>query len=79
MVMVLLLSVVFAGAGMLLGDVWCDVAETYRIGNSHMSYRLNRLLWPRHRAEFFVGLLLAFWLVATVTARKVSSQRSNGT
>lgn len=77
-IMALVLSLVFAGAGMLLGDVWCDVAETYRIGNSHMSYRLNRLLWPRHRAEFFVGLLLAFWLVATVIGQKMWLQRSSG-
>jgi hypothetical protein len=77
-IMTLFLSVVFAGAGMLLGDVWCDIAETYRIDNSHMSYRLNRLVWPRHRAEFFVGLLVVFWLAATVAARNMRSQHSSG-
>jgi hypothetical protein len=76
--MALIVSFVFAGSGMLLGDVWCDIAETHRIDNSHMSYRFDRLLWPRHRAEFFMGLLLAFWLAATVTARNVRSQLSNG-
>jgi hypothetical protein len=70
MVMALVLSLVLAVVGMFLGDVWCDIAETYRIGNSHMSYHLERLLWARHRAGSFVGLLLAFWLAATVTARK---------
>jgi len=37
-----------------------------------MSYRLERLLWARHRAEFFVGLLLAFWVAAMVTARRLA-------
>jgi hypothetical protein len=78
-VMALVLSVTLAGLGMFLGDLWCDIAETYRIGNSHMSYRLERLLWARHRAEFFAGLLLAFWLAASVTARRMWSQISNGT
>lgn len=78
-VMVLVLSLVFAATGMLLGDVWCDAAETYRIGNTHMSYRFERLLWARYRREFFAGLLLAFGLAATVTARKMRSQLSNGT
>ena len=78
-VMALVLSLVLAGVGMFLGDLWCDIAETYRIGNSHMSYRLERLVWARHRAECFVGLLLAFWLAATVTARKMWSQISNRT
>jgi hypothetical protein len=78
MMMALFLSVVYAGAGMLVGDVWCDIAETHRIDNSHMSYRFDRLLWPRHRGEFFVGLLVVFWLAATATARNMRSQLSSG-
>jgi hypothetical protein len=77
MIMALFLSMAFAGAGLLLGDVWCDIAETYRIGNSHMSYRFERLLWARHRVEFFVGLLVVFWLAATANARNMRSQLSS--
>lgn len=78
MIMALFLSVVFAGACMLPGDVWCDIAETYRIGNSHMSYRFDRLLWARHRAEAFVGLLAVFRIAAATTARNMRSQLSSG-
>src|ERR1051325_9208876 len=46
--MALFASLVVAVAGVMVGDVWPWVAETYRIGNHHISYRAGRLPWAQH-------------------------------
>jgi len=46
-IMVLFLSLVFAVGSTMLGEVWSGIAESFRIGNGHMSYRTQRLLWGR--------------------------------
>lgn len=61
-IMTLFLSLAFALGGTMLGEIWSWLAESYRIGNSHMSYRADRLLWARHRTALFAGALIAFWL-----------------
>jgi len=68
-IMALFLSLVVAAVGTMLGEVWCAIAEGYRIDNSHMSYRFERLLWARHRTELFAGLLVVFWVAGTAAAR----------
>jgi hypothetical protein len=67
--MILFLSVVFAGGSALLGELWCLNAETIRVGNSHMSYRVQRLWWTRHRTELFAGGVLMFWVAGAASAR----------
>jgi hypothetical protein len=42
-VMALFLSVVFAAGCTMFGELWSWAAESYRIGNGHMSYRAQRL------------------------------------
>ena len=66
--MVLFLSLVFAVGSTMLGEVWSGIAESFRIGNGHMSYRTQRLLWGRYRTEIFSGALMVFWLAATQSA-----------
>jgi hypothetical protein len=39
--MTFFVSLMIAVGGTMLGEVWCGIAESYRIGNSHMSYVLN--------------------------------------
>jgi hypothetical protein len=43
-----------AGGCVILGEMWSWLAETYRIGNDHMSYRAYQLWWGRHRFELFL-------------------------
>jgi hypothetical protein len=76
--MAFFLSVVFAAGATLLGEVWCGIAETHRIGNNHMSHRFARLLWARRRAEFFAGALLVFGLAAVEGARHLRSDDLSG-
>jgi hypothetical protein len=70
-IMTLFLSLVFATGGMMLGEVWSWVAESHRIGNSHMSHRVNRLWWVQHRAALFPGALVVFWLAGAQGARSI--------
>ena len=74
--MVLFVSVVFAAGGTLVGEMWSWLAESNRIGNGHMSYRVQRLPWVRHRTELFAGALIVFLLAATEGARRMKPNHS---
>ncbi len=74
-VMALLLSLVFAAGSAMLGELWCLLVETIRIGNGHMSYRVERLWWGRHRIELFACSLLVFLVAVTQGARRMRSSR----
>jgi hypothetical protein len=69
--MALFVSLAFAAGSTLLGEVWNWIVEGHRIGNSHMSYRADRLFWAKHRFELFAAALVIFWLAAINAARRV--------
>jgi hypothetical protein len=71
--MALFLSLVIATGSMMLGEIGASLVESHRIGNGHMSYRVQRLWWVRHRSELFVGALTDFWLAVVATARRLRS------
>lgn len=75
--MALFLSLAFAVGSALLGEQWNWFVESHRIGNNHMSYRVWRMFWPKHRFELFAGALLIFWLAAIDAARRVRLQHIN--
>jgi hypothetical protein len=75
-IMTLLLSLAFALGSTMLGETWSRLVESYRIGNSHMSYRDDRLPGARHRTGLFVGALIVFWLAAAEFARRTQSNHS---
>jgi hypothetical protein len=70
-VMTVFLSVAVAASCMLCGEQWGWVAETYRIGNKHMRYRVDRLWWGRHRLELFIAALVVFWAFGAETMRRI--------
>jgi len=76
--MALFVSLASAATNALLGEVWNWIVEGHRIGNSHMSYRADRLFWHNHRFELFVAALLIFWLAAIRAARRVRLEHFNG-
>jgi hypothetical protein len=76
--MALFVSLVLAAGGTMLGEAWIWIAESFRIGNEHMSYRGNRLFWARHRTELFAGALMIFRLSAINAARRLRLERSGG-
>lgn len=57
-------SAVVSIAGVLLGEIWSAVAEMFRVGNGHMSYRVDRIPWNQHRLGLFLGGTVLFWLIA---------------
>lgn len=69
-IMLVLISLVFAIGGTMLGEIWAGLIESFRIGNGHLSYRSWRLLWSRHHIEIFVGMLFLFWLIAAEMYRR---------
>ncbi len=72
-IMAVFLSFVFAAAITMLGDVWSGAVESLRIGNGHMSYRLQRLWWLRHWPELFTAAIIVFWLAVAATAVRSQS------
>jgi hypothetical protein len=77
-IMLLLLSVGFAAGGIMIGEVWSWFLEGYRVGNTHMSYRAQRLIWSRHPGTLFSGAVVLFWLVAIEVARRAKSTSTRG-
>jgi hypothetical protein len=75
-VMLAFLSLILAAGSMLLGEVWCWVAESYRIGNSHMSHRVGRLWWGRHRTELFVAAFVVFSLLGAEAGRRSRTRKA---
>jgi hypothetical protein len=67
--MMSVLSLGFAVGGTMLGEVWSWFVEGYRMGNSHMSFRAQRLIWSRHPTALLVGAFALFWLAAVVARR----------
>lgn len=74
--MILFLSVAFSIAFIMVGDVWARIAETYRVGNGHMSYRADRLIWVRHQTALFSAAFLTFLLTAAEAARRMLTKCS---
>ena len=65
----IVLSVGGGLVGLLVGNLWSIVIETYRLNSAHLSYRMNRLPF---RQYWFVCLLvgiLSFWLIAFIRSR----------
>jgi hypothetical protein len=65
-------SVLTGAAGVMLGEQWSWYWESHRIGNPHMTYRIMRLPWPHHRAEFFLIGVAIFWLLAAFHRKRRS-------
>ena len=74
--MILFLSLAFSVAFVMVGDIWARIAETYRVGNDHMSYRADRLLWARHLTALFSAAFATFLLTAAEVARRMLGKDS---
>jgi len=74
--MILFLSLSFSVAFIMVGDIWARIAETYRVGNDHMSYRADRLLWARHLTALFWAAFVTFLLMAAEVARRMFGKDS---
>ena len=64
LVMIAFVSLVFGVAGMMVGQQWSMLMENLRVGNGHLSYRVDRLPWVRHQVDFLFLCIAIFWSVA---------------
>lgn len=75
--MALFLSVAVAAGSTMLGEMWSWLVESYRIGNDHMSYRVQRLWWVRHRTGLFAGAVPIFWLAVAAAVLRLRPVKPN--
>lgn len=61
------LTIPMAIGSTMVGEMWSWLAEGYRVGNEHMTYRVHRLWWVRHRGEMFAISALIFALAVLGT------------
>jgi hypothetical protein len=73
LVMTVFVSLIFGVAGMMLGQQWSMLMENLRVGNGHLSYRVDRLPWVRHQIGFLVLCIAVFWgvAIARLTHRRI--------
>jgi hypothetical protein len=57
-------SIAGSACGVLLGEMWSLTIEILRVGNSHLSYRTERIPWTHHRLELFAAGVVLFWVMA---------------
>ena len=74
-IMAVFLSLAIAASGMMLGELWSGLVETWRVGNGHTSYRGARLPWAEHRVAFFAAGLAVMALAVVAAARHVAGRR----
>lgn len=71
---VLLCSLGFGVAAVLIGPVWSMTAENIRIGTGHLGPRVARLPMERYpKAVFAVGVFL-FWVIAVICRLPVKNE-----
>ncbi|SRR5579871_230691 len=75
LLMMLFVSIVFAVGAALMGEVWSWIIESWRVGNGHMSFRVERLPWHRYRPAFMLGAAVLFWLMAAAAKLLADSAR----
>ncbi len=61
LIMIAFVSLVFGVAGMMAGQKWSMLMENLRVGNGHLSYRVDRLPWVRHQLDFLFVCIAIFW------------------
>jgi hypothetical protein len=61
---------VVSAAGVILGSLGATIVEMIQIGDTHMSYRVERLPWSRQWLPLFVGGVIVFSLIAAIRWRR---------
>ena len=65
-------SLALAAVGVLAGDVWSMLIESVRVGNGHMSYRVERVPWRNHQWPIFATAAAVFLVVAAARWKRES-------
>jgi hypothetical protein len=66
-------AAIFVGAaGVILGGLGATLVEMIQVGDTHLSYRAERLPWSQHWLPLFVGGVVLFSLIATIRWRRAA-------
>ena len=67
-------AVAVSVTGVVAGWIGSTIVETIQLGDIHMSYRAERMIWSRHWPTIFLGCLILFSLIAMARWRRVSEK-----
>lgn len=76
LIMVSFAALACSAAAIMVGQIWSMLAENIRVGTGHLSYRVERLLWVRHKYALFAACLMLF-LCAALARYRALTIRSN--
>jgi hypothetical protein len=76
LVAALFASVVLSGSVLALGHLWGGAVEMLRLGNTHMTYRADRLGWHGYASVLFVAGVVLF-LAGMVIDRGIRPRSNN--
>jgi hypothetical protein len=65
-IIMMLASVAFGAIGVVLGQQWSSMAESIRVGSTHLSNRALRLPISKHPSEAFIFATALFGAMATL-------------
>ena len=65
-----------SAAGVILGGLGSSIVEMIQVGDTHLSYRAERLLWNQHWLPLFLGGLILFLAIATIRWRQAKAIQS---
>ena len=68
--MTLAVAGAFGVIGALAGEVWSMLIESIRVGNGHMSYRVERVPWRQFRVQLFAAAAVLFLAMAAIRWRQ---------
>ena len=74
---VLVISSLISLTGVLVGELWSTLAEAFRVGTDHLSYRVDRIPWIHHRLAIFAIGVLIFWLISAFHYRTARTAPKN--
>lgn len=66
---IVMTSMLASGVAVLVGEWYAISIEVFRVGNGHLSDRVQRVPWTHHRVEYFLTGVVLFWLVAALRHR----------
>ena len=66
-------AVFMSAAGVILGGLGSSIVEMIQVGDTHLSYRAERLFWNQHWLPLFLGGLILFLTIATIRWRQAKA------
>ena len=76
-IMVIVISVGASLVGLLVGNLWSIVIETYRLNSAHLSYRMNRIPFRQYWYVYLLCGVMGFWLIAFIRSRHPQITQTN--